>query len=341
MMRPLSDAEHEQFRTAGFVMLRQLFDPAEMDRIGGAVDAVLAADRGQRYRLANDGIEYDTENLPVHGTPSMGLERYRALAGESAAEVELRVELMSTRTSAGFVAERSQPLGETLVAGEKVWPMMAQLLGGDFIFTGSEVMCGSWNSWRGQSWHSDRGMVNGGSDPDELVWTRAKFLMYTSETRASAGALRLIPASHRAPLHGELTRMIQSPDFDERTAHGELLPLLANESAAVASDILEQQRQRLAENKLPWALCFESQPGDCLVFNHCLMHAVYNKPRERAFVASKFAQRPKDATQLQLYSSYFKIDANALATSPNAWLRELAEWERELVARSASASSRL
>ena len=258
-MYPLSEADLEAFRTAGFVVLRGFWDDAEMDLIGREVSSVIADDRGRRYRRAQDGIEYDMKNLPVPGTESMELERYSQLVGESASAVEERVALMRTRTSTGFVAERSQPLGEAIVAGDKVWSLMEQLLGEDFIFAGSEIMCGSWNSWRGQGWHSDRGMSDGGSNLDELNWTRAKFMMYTTDTSAEHGALRVIPASHRALLHGELTRMIQSPDFDERTEHGELLPLLVDESAALSSTILEQQRQRLEAGELPWAFCFESK----------------------------------------------------------------------------------
>ena len=336
----LSEAELEQFRTAGFVVLRGFFDAEEMNLITREVSSVLDADRGRRYRRAQDGIEYDMQNLPEHGTASMDLERYSQLAGESASAVEERVELMRTRTSTGFVAERSQALGEVVVAGDKVWPMMEQLLGKTFIFTGSEIMCGSWNSWRGQGWHSDRGMADGGSDLDELNWTRAKFMMYTTDTSAERGALRVIPASHRAPLHGELTRMIQSPDFDVRTAHGEMLPL-TDECTAVSSTILEQQRQRLEVGELPWAFCFESKLGDALLFNHCLMHAVYHKPPNRAFVASKFAAHPKDDTQLRLYSGYYKIDAGALGSSSNSRLRELASRERSMMATSSISGSKL
>jgi ectoine hydroxylase-related dioxygenase (phytanoyl-CoA dioxygenase family) len=341
MYPALSEAELQTFRTAGFVVLRGFFDDAEMDLIGREVSSVLADDRGRRFRRAQDGIEYDMENLPVPGTASMELERYSQLVGESASAVDERVALMRTRTSTGFVAERSHPLGEAIVAGDKVWSLMGQLLGEDFIFAGSEVMCGSWNNWRGQGWHSDRGMADGGSDLDELNWTRAKLMMYTTNTSAECGALRVIPASHRAPLHGELTRMIQSPDFDERTAHGELLPLLVDESAAVSSAIFEQQRQRLEAGELPWAFCFESKVGDALLFNHCLMHAVYHKPANRAFVASKFAARPRDDMQIRLYSGYYKIDVGALTSSSNARLRELASREQSMIVASASLGSKL
>lgn len=200
----------------------------------------------------------------------------------------------------------------------------------DFIFVGSEIMCGSWNAWRGQGWHSDRGMQQGGSDLHELAWPRAKFMMYTSATRADCGALRVIPASHLAPLHGDLTRLIQSESFDDQTSHGELLPLLPDEAAATAPDMLRKQQARLDAGKLPWQFCFESNPGDALLFNHCLMHAVYQKPDERAFIAAKFAQRPRDQTQLALYRGYYEIDAHALAAAPCDRLRELAAREHAL-----------
>jgi ectoine hydroxylase-related dioxygenase (phytanoyl-CoA dioxygenase family) len=333
MARLLSERECEQFRTVGFVVLRQFFSPVEVENIVAPVEHVLRTDRSRRYRMAADGIEYDMENLPFPGTAAMSLERYAGLAQLSAAEVNLRVELMRMRTSVGEVAEQQPTLGEQLLADDKVWDKIAQLLGEDFIFTGSEVMCGSFNEWHGQGWHSDRGMAPGGSDLDELAWQRAKLLMYPGmKTTAGAGALRVIPASHRPPLHGELTRMIQTEGFDQQTAHGELLPLIPA-SMAMDAGIMEQQRQRLAAGELPYAFCFESNPGDVLCFNHCLMHAVYHKPEDRAFVAVKFAARPNGLKQWGLYSSYYHggIDTAALDRSPHRRLRELAARERSLV----------
>jgi hypothetical protein len=204
----LTQQQLAQFRSAGVVVLPAFIQQAELAQLSAGVDAVLEHDRSQRFR-EYQGTEYDMQNLPVPGTTSMALPRYSALASQPAEEVDLHVGLMRMRTSVGEVAEHSAAIGEALLGSGPIWSAMTQLLGPDFIFVGSEVMCGSWNEWRGQGWHSDRGMADGGSNPDELEFTRAKLMAYTVTTEPQRGALRVIPCSNRPPLHGALTRMIQ------------------------------------------------------------------------------------------------------------------------------------
>lgn len=266
----LTEQQLAQFRSAGVVVLRQFFAPADLARLSAGVDVVLAADRGRRYR-EYQGVEYDMENLPGDAA-SMALPRYSVLASQPAEEVELHVGLMRMRTSVGGVAEHNAALGETMLASEAVWGAMGQLLGPEFIFVGSEVMCGSWNEWRGQGWHSDRGMADGDSDLDELAFTRAKLMAYPAmATQPQHGALRVIPASHRRPLHGALTRLVQTPGFGARTAHGELLPLLEDAAGLADPELMEKQLARLDAGQLPMAFAFSSEPGDAVLFNHCLV----------------------------------------------------------------------
>ena len=110
---------------------------------------------------------------------------------------------------------------------------------------------------------------------------------------------------------------------------GERLPLL--DAAALADPtLLEQQMKRLEAGQLPWAFAFSSNPGDAVLFNHCLMHSAFHKPEGRAFVGIKFAEQPKNQLQFDMYSQYYKIDAEALATAEHPRLRELAARERAL-----------
>ena len=102
-----------------------------------------------------------------------------------------------------MVVEQNDEIGELLFAESRAWDIMAELLGPDFILAGSEAMRGSFNAQADQGFHSDRGMGDGGSNKAELDYTRVKMMVYTVPTTAEHGALRVIPASHRAPLHGQ------------------------------------------------------------------------------------------------------------------------------------------
>ena len=101
------------------------------------------------------------------------------------------------------VVEQNDAIGELLFAESRAWDIMEELLGPDFILAGSEAMRGSFNAQADQGFHSDRGMGDGGSNQAELDYTRVKMMVYTVPTTAEHGALRVIPASHRAPLHGQ------------------------------------------------------------------------------------------------------------------------------------------
>jgi len=78
-------------------------------------------------------------------------------------------------------------------------------------------------------------------DTSSLDYKAAKFCVYPDPLNADNGALRVIPGSHREPLHSELDR-------DPQSVFG------------------------LPPNELP-AYVFASQPGDVIVFNVGLWHA--------------------------------------------------------------------
>ena len=124
-----------------------------------------------------------------------------------------------TPRALAVVVEQNDEIGELLFAESRAWDIMAELLGPDFILAGSEAMRGSFNAQADQGFHSDRGMGDGGSNKAELDYTRVKMMVYTVPTTAEHGALRVIPASHRAPLHGQRRAappQAQAPSHDPR-----------------------------------------------------------------------------------------------------------------------------
>jgi hypothetical protein len=161
--------------------------------------------------------------------------------------------------------ERRQDLA-LLAEDDRIFPAMEQLLGTGFVWGGSEGNKGSFNESRDHQWHSDRaGQI-------ELAYPRIKIMIYLQAMTQDAGALRVLPGSHH-------------PDFHKR-----LLPLqgqgpdTCREAFGVAGDEL-------------CGVPLEVVPGDVVVFDHYLYHAVYGKSDARRYLAMKFAADP--VTQVQ------------------------------------------
>ena len=81
----------------------------------------------------------------------------------------------------------------------------------------------------------------------------------------------------------------------------------------------------------------EAEPGDVVLFNHYLFHAVYGKREGRSYIAMKFAAEPVTETQIEALREH-KQDASTLddafrhSQRPRirGMVDKLLEWEREL-----------
>ena len=143
---------------------------------------------------------------------------------------------------------------------DRIYETIEQLLGQGFIWTGSEGVCGRSQA----SWHADRQGRN------ELNYMTIKVHLYLDPTTKETCALRVIPGSHRSPFHEMLKPLFSSeknPDTQPYGVDGKEVP----------------------------SYPFESNPGDIIFFNQCLLHSVFgNLDNDRRYLALKFGARIKN-----------------------------------------------
>ena len=169
-----------------------------------------------------------------------------------------------------------------LAEDDRLYTPMEQLLGKGFIWSGSEGN----NAIAPESahdWHADR------PGPRELDYRRIKIMLYLSAMKKEEGALRIIPGSHREPLHTEL--------YPFQAVHGQRNPKFFGQHGA----------------EVP-CYALETRPGDAAGFSQSLFHGVYGKMPKRCYIALKYAARPAEDAQLASlykYSPYaFEVHAS-------------------------------
>jgi len=151
-------------------------------------------------------------------------------------------------------------------------PFIASLLEDPRIYVPSEQIVGencvpvhsNANSYADSTpWHPDT------KDPHLLM---VKNVMYLQSTTGARGALRVIPGSHKTPLHEELLRIglnksddNESQFLKESGLHGEDIP----------------------------CYIFSSQPGDIITFNELTWHAAFGGYRDRRTCTFNFFRNPK------------------------------------------------
>ena len=157
---------------------------------------------------------------------------------------------------------------DTLADHPQLYGPAATLLGRDLIWGGSEGNRGVLRGRAAHEWHADR------EGWRELDFLRLKCMIYLEPMRREAGALRLIPGSHRLPLHEDLASFRDRHEEEEPRYFG------------------------LSGPEVPaWAV--ETDPGDVVLLNQCLYHAVYGGGgRDRPYIALKYSQRPKTDAEL-------------------------------------------
>ncbi len=162
--------------------------------------------------------------------------------------------------------ERS-PVLLSLIDDARLYDKLQQLLGERFVFCGSEGNHGVAGSPTAHHWHADR------PGAAELGYLRIKVMLYLVPMTQDNGALRVIPGSHRAPLHQALL------PFNQR--HVEKDPIFFGEHGS----------------NIP-AHVIETDPGDAVLFSQTLFHSVYFKIRPaRRYIALKYASWPNSYAQ--------------------------------------------
>ena len=97
-----------------------------------------------------------------------------------------------------------------LIADDRIYLPMRDLLGENFIWVGSEGMYGFSDRLRDHHWHSD-----GDKDTRKLAYRHIKSMIYLDPLRRESGALRVIPGSHRLPLN-EMLQPFQDDHIKEQ-----------------------------------------------------------------------------------------------------------------------------
>ena len=153
------------------------------------------------------------------------------------------------------VAER-RPLLMSLIESDLIYEAMEQLLGPNFVWVGSDG-----NLYVGDTdWHPDS---------KSLDYRRIKVAYYLDPVAADTGCLRVIPGSHRDPLHTAL-RVLQPARPDTTTPFG------------------------LAPRDLPH-YPLVSQPGDVVIFDQCTWHASFGGRTGRRMFTLNFSTEPTTA----------------------------------------------
>ncbi|AWT59210.1 MAG: hypothetical protein DF168_00391 [Candidatus Moanabacter tarae] len=196
----------------------------------------------------------------------------------------------------------SDPRLMRLIHDDRIYEPVHGLLGDGFIWSGSEGNHGFPKDNTSHHWHADR------AGEKELGYIRIKIMLYTEPMRKEQGALRVIPGSHRLPLHRDLM------SFQRR--HSEKNPSFYGMSG----------------DQVP-CYAIESEPGDMLIFNHSLFHGVYGKQGLRRYIALKFAACPTcDANfaSLQYWSPYAFEPNEVLIQSEQPRIRNMVEGLKEM-----------
>jgi len=219
---------------------------------------------------------------------AMTREADRLWAEDATAHPEKRHQAISS-----FI--ENSPLLFGLAVDDRIYGVITDLLGPDFIYGNSEGNTGSFNEEHLHHWHCDR------AGEYELNYKRVKVMIYLTPTTKEGGALRVVPGSHRTPLHHAL------------------LPLNA-QCTTTSETVFGMPGQDLPGYAL------ESQPGDVVFFDHYLFHAVYGKSSDRRYLAIKYAERPVKETHfasLQRHHQDASCLSAAVRESPDPRMRAM------------------
>lgn len=178
------------------------------------------------------------------------------------------------------------PLLRDLVADDRIYGHIQQLLGPNFIWRGSDG-----NLYVGDTaWHPDATGV-------ELNFTRIKVAMYLDPVTADTGCLRVVPGSHRLPLHQDLEPM----------RYWRVKQTIAEGRAT--EDALEQFRDLVGDDDEPIfgvqppdlpGFPLESEPGDVVFFNQHIYHGSFGGHVGRRMFTMNFAEEPKTDEHIEL-----------------------------------------
>ena len=161
-----------------------------------------------------------------------------------------------------FVEQR--PRLAELADDDRIYLAIEDLLGTDFVWGGSEGHKGSWTEQGVLEWHSDR------PESEGVEYCRIKVMIYLEPLTKETGALRVIPGSQNEPLRGDLRALHEGQD-------------------GLAQTDVSQVAFAVAGPDLP-CHALEVEPGDVVLFDDTLYHAIYGKREGRSFITTKYVK---------------------------------------------------
>lgn len=184
------------------------------------------------------------------------------------------------------------PALSALVCDDRIYKAAETLLGPDFIWIGSE---GNETYYSELHWHPDRKYYRPG-EIHNMAYPQLKLMIYLEPVTRETGCMRVLPGSHRLPLHQDL---------------------------GPQEDLRDEKPFGLEGREVP-SVPLETDPGDVAMFDHCLWHGMFGGRCGRRYIAMKFAARPCKAENISTLKQYaaaaFNPHENFL-NSPHARLR--------------------
>jgi ectoine hydroxylase-related dioxygenase (phytanoyl-CoA dioxygenase family) len=178
-----------------------------------------------------------------------------------------------------------RPLLTQLLDDDRIYLPIEQLLGQGFIWNGSDG-----NLYVGDtSWHPD------GSEHD---YGRIKVAFYLDPVTKDTGCLRVIPGSHRLPLHSELEPLKRQRETPAATAFG-----------AAGADVP--------------SFPLESRPGDVVFFDQNLWHAAFGGRTGRRMFTLNFFAKPRTDAHVTYVRRGYEADVNLIKRMQHTQTDEL------------------
>jgi ectoine hydroxylase-related dioxygenase (phytanoyl-CoA dioxygenase family) len=152
-------------------------------------------------------------------------------------------------------------------------PGLRWLLEDDRIFTTVEALLGPGFTWLGSDGNLYVGDTQWHPDAREPTWDTLKVAFYLDPVGKEAGALRVVPGSHRLPLHEALQPLRRYRDEPEARPFG------------------------VAPRDVP-SVALESAPGDVVFFNRSIWHASFGGHAGRRMFTHTYVAAPTTEAHL-------------------------------------------
>ena len=207
---------------------------------------------------------------------------------------------LADRDGKDFEGEKRQdialidtPSWKRLMESDRIYRPLRELLGARY--TSTQMPSGGLYVGDTQ-WHPDVAKVDS--------QRRIKGAVYLDPVRRDSGCLRVVPGSHKHPLHNEM-QPLRMGRIKESLDNGTLMSNVGaagdNERAEIDEWAKESGINMDKDNTIfGWdpteipSTALESNPGDVVLFNQCIFHAAFGGKTGRRMVAMTWAADPTE-----------------------------------------------